>query len=319
MRIAAHSCGFLFSHARYRYKWTDSGIETFIIQSAYLQSCSPLSAQIESRMALLRSVLILLLVVVFALSAQADDILFIGNSFTFGAMAPLVEKNGGVPKLFEAIALAKGRQVATFAVTAGGKDWSYHLAQPATDKALGSRTWTWVVLQDFSTRPTRAGDVKQFLQDGETFSARIAQNSPKAGIVLFETWARPPGKFYQTKPGNVFAGPEQMMSDLHESYGRLRDNLAAENKNRAARVALVGTAFATVKARYPEIKLDAIDLHHATADGYYLAALVIYETIYGDSVKGAPATFYQGKLTIPADDAAKLQAVADEVAGGAGK
>ena len=177
--------------------------------------------------------------------------LFIGNSFTYGATAPAVQKNGGVPKLFEAISLAKGHHVATTAVTAGGKDWSYHLGRSVTAKALGSQTWTWVVLQDFSTRPTRAGDVKQFLQDGETFSTRIAQNSPKAGIVLFETWARPPCKFSKRLPGNLLSGPDQMMGDLHDSYGKLRDNLAAENKNRAVRVALVGTAFMKVHCRYP--------------------------------------------------------------------
>ena len=156
-------------------------------------------------MVFLRCAFLLLLVTVASSSARADDVLFIGNSFTFGELAPVVRLNGGVPKLFEAIALAKGRQVATSAVTAGGKDWSYHLAQPATDKALNSKAWTWVVLQDYSTRPTRAGNVEQFLRDGETFSDRIAQNSPNAGIVLFETWARPPGRFYQSAPGNVFS------------------------------------------------------------------------------------------------------------------
>ena len=99
---------------------------------------------------------------------RAENVLFIGNSFTFGAMAPLVELNGGVPKLFEEIARAKGRDVATLAVTKGGKDWSYHLAQPSTAKALAARPWNWVVLQDLSTRPTRIGNIADFMRDGET-------------------------------------------------------------------------------------------------------------------------------------------------------
>jgi len=248
-----------------------------------------------------------------SLPARADDVLFIGNSFTFGATAPEVQKNGGVPKLFAEIAAAKGRQVSTSAVTAGGKDWAWHLAQPATEKALGSKPWTWVVLQDFSTRPTHLGNVEQFVHDGETFSEKIAQGSPHAGIVLYETWARPPGMFYLLKPP---FGPEEMMRELHESYGRLRDDLAAKNSNREARVAPVGTAFALDAAKYPAINLNASDKHHATAEGYYLAALVIYETIYHDSAKGAPTSFFHGELVIPADDAAKLEEIADEVAGG---
>jgi hypothetical protein len=252
---------------------------------------------------------------VASLPARADDVLFIGNSFTFGATAPAVQKNGGVPKLFAEIAAAKGHPVTTAAVTAGGKDWAWHLAQPATEKALGSKAWTWVVLQDYSTRPTHLGHVEEFIRDGEAFSTRIARNSPHAGIVLYETWARPPGAFYLMKSG---FGPEQMMRELHESYGRLREDLAAKDPNREARVAPVGTAFARDTAKYPEINLDASDHHHATAEGYYLAALVIYETIYRESVKGAPTSFFHGELVIPEDDAAKLEEVADAVAGGGG-
>jgi hypothetical protein len=194
-------------------------------------------------------------------------------------------------------------------------DWSYHLGQPATDKALGLKSWTWVVLQDHSLRPTSAGNAVQFLRDGEVFSQRIASISPHAGILLYETWARPPGEFYQKRPGNVFSGPAQMMDDLHESYRRLRNDLAARNLNPAVRVALVGTAFARVAAEYPAINLNAVDQHHATAEGYYLAALVMYETIYHDSAKGAPTSFFHGEQVFAADVAAKLQAVADEVAG----
>jgi len=263
-----------------------------------------------------RHTLLILLLAGASLPARADDVLFIGNSFTFGATAPAVQKNGGVPKLFEEIATAKGRQVATTAVTSGGKDLAWHLAQPATAQALGSKTWTWVVLQDFSTRPTRLGKVEQFIRDGEVFSEKIAQNSPHAGIVLYETWARPPGAFYLLKPN---FGPVEMMRELHESYAKLRDDLAAKNPGREARVAPVGTAFASDAVKYPAINLDAADHHHATADGYYLAALVIYETIYHDSAKGAPTTLFHGELVIPPDEAAKLQGIADEVAGGAVK
>ena len=94
----------------------------------------------------------------------------------------------------------------------------------------------------------------------------------------------------------------------------MRDTLASKNPNRPAKVALIGTAFAREAAEFPAIDLNAADHHHADADGYYLAALVIYETIYHDTAKGAPNQFFNGQITIPAADAAKLQQVADEVA-----
>jgi hypothetical protein len=271
----------------------------------------------EKRMPLLlRSLLFFLFLGMGARTTQADDVLFIGNSFTFGGSAPVIQKNGGVPKLFEAIARALGHRVTTTAVTSGGKDWAYHLQQPITAQTLGAKPWTWVVLQDFSSRPTRIGNIQAFMQDGETFSAKIAQTSPRAGIILYETWARPPGKFYQTAPGNAFSGPKEMIAELHQSYLNLCQDLAAQDPKRPVRVAAVGTAFARTTIDDPAIPLDAADHHHSTPDGYYEAALLIERTIYPGSVHGAPATFFHGALNIPAQDAAELQKIADQVASG---
>jgi hypothetical protein len=246
------------------------------------------------------------------LPLRADRVLFIGNSFTIGSAAPVVQHNGGVAKLFEAIAQAKGRKAYGHSVASGGKSWAWHLAQPRTADALAYRVWDWGVLQDESTRPTHTGNVAAFMRDGETFSDRIAVNSPHAGLILFETWARPQS-FYGPRPGHDFAGPAQMLAELHQSYARLRDDLAQRDPAREVRVALVGTAFARCQAEFPAINLTARDNHHSTPAGYYLAALVIYETIYHQSVAGAPAAFFHGALIFPPDVAADLQRVADEV------
>jgi hypothetical protein len=247
--------------------------------------------------------------------AQADDVLFFGNSFTFGASVPGLSAHGGVPKMVEEIARAKDRAMTAASLSAPGVDFGYHLAQPATAAALASRTWTWVVLQDYSTQPTRMGNVTKFMQDGVTFSNRIAQHSPHAGIILYETWARPPGYFYQTLGGRQFAGPADMMADLHNSYDALGKKLAALNPDRPVRVALVGTAFARCHAEFPDIRLDAADHHHATGEGYYLAAMVLFEAIYHQSAIDSPVIFFNGVVSIPPADATRLQQVADEVMG----
>ena len=248
-------------------------------------------------------------------AANADDVLFFGNSFTFGASVPGLSDNGGVPKMVEEIAATKARQLTAESLTSPGVTFGYHLAQPATATALAAKTWTWVVLQDYSTEPTRMGDVSKFMQDGISFSNRIAQHSPRAGIVLYETWARPPGVFYQTLGGRQFTGPTDMMADLHSSYDALGKKLAAINPNRPVRVALVGTAFARCHAEFPDLVLDAADHHHATQEGYYLAAMVIFEVIYHQSATDAPLIFFNGVVSIPPTDAPKLQQVADEVSG----
>jgi hypothetical protein len=159
------------------------------------------------------------------------------------------------------------------------------------------------------------GNVAQFLKDGATFSDRLVQHSPRAGIVLYETWARPPGEFYQTTGGYQFSGPDEMMADLHASYAKLAGKLAGANPRRPVRVAPVGTAMARCKKEFPAIPLDAADQHHATAQGYYLAALVIFEAIYHRTADGAPLRFFDGVVTISSDDSSKLQRVANEVAG----
>jgi hypothetical protein len=253
------------------------------------------------------------LAALFSPLANADDVLFFGNSFTFGASVPGLSANGGVPKMVAEIAAAKAHQMNVESFTAPGVDFGYHLARPATAAALASKAWTWVVLQDYSTQPTRMGNLAKFMQDGVTFSNRIAQLSPRAGIVLYETWARPPGGFYKTSGGRQFTGPADMMADLHRSYDELGKKLAAINPDRPVRVALVGTAFARCKAEFPEIVLDATDHHHATQEGYYLAAMVIFETIYHQSAAGAPVIFFHGVVSIPPADATRLQQVADEV------
>jgi hypothetical protein len=247
--------------------------------------------------------------------ANADDVLFFGNSFTFGASVPGLSAHGGVPKMVEEIARTKAHAMTAASLSAPGVDFGYHLTQPATAAALASKTWTWVVLQDYSTQPTRMGNVSKFMRDGVTFSNRIAQHSPHAGIILYETWARPPGYFYKTLGGRQFTGPADMMADLHSSYAALGNKLAALNPDRPVRVALVGTAFARCHAEFPDIVLDATDHHHATQEGYYLAAMVIFEAIYHQSAMDAPVLFFNGVVSIPPADATRLQQVADEVSG----
>jgi hypothetical protein len=251
--------------------------------------------------------------VVFTRGAHADDVLFFGNSFTFGATVPGLSEHGGVPKMVEVIARAKAHAMSADSLTSPGVTFGYHLAQPATAAALASKVWTWVVLQDYSTEPTRMGDVSQFIRNGVTFSERIARHSPQAGIVLYETWARPPGVFYKTSGGRQFSGPAEMMSDLHKSYAALGEKLTAITPNRPVRVALVGTAFARCHAEFSGIPLDAADHHHATQEGYYLAALVLEKTLYPGSVRGTPTSFFGGVVNVSDKEAEELQRVADEV------
>ena len=103
-----------------------------------------------------------------------------------------------------------------------------------------------------------------------------------------------------------------MSGAAHHSYGQAcADDLAAkESESGGARGAGRHGLHARSADKYPAINLNAkLDNHHATATSYYLAALVIYDTIYHDSAKGAPASrnFSMANWAFPPDDAADLQ------------
>lgn len=247
---------------------------------------------------------------------RADDALFIGNSYTYGGPEMVVTNHGGVPKLVEAIAASKGKKLSTLMLTVGGKDLGYHLAQPKTDEDLKAKAWDWVVLQDFSTEATHVGGkLDDFFKNGEIFYKRIMAADPKAKIVLYETWARPKGSpFYSgTSTDKTFVDVAQMDAEIQKNYTDLYKKLEAIDPGTQLEFAPVGLAFQRSHEKYPDINLNYSDLHHANVEGDYLAALVIYATLYQDSPKGATREFFG--TSVDAAVAEKLQAIADEVAG----
>jgi len=243
-----------------------------------------------------------------AAPGQAEEILFFGNSYTQGSGDVAVSRLG-VPKLVEGIARAKGRKIATEMVVAGGKDWGFHLTQSGTVEVLAAKKWDWVVLQDFSTKPTHVGSVEEHLKNGEEFYRRIHAGSPGARIMLYETWARAAGNSLYGDKG--FRDPEEMNEELHRGYAASRAGMEALEAGEQVMIAPVGPAFALSLKKHPELILHAVDKHHASARGSYLAALVLYATLFQDSPVGAVASF-PGVEIDPAE-ALKLQQIAEEI------
>jgi len=235
--------------------------------------------------------LLALLLCVFSV-ASAEEILFIGNSFTHGH-DPRLSKHGGVPAVFEAIARAKGKEVNVTMVAPSGKDWRFHLSNRETLRAVKSKRWDKVVLQDFSTRPTHIGDKKAFFKDGEALSKLIWRSSPQATVVLFRTWARHPGNSMYSTEGkkSSFKNFDEMDGQLGKSYRSLLGKLKSGKHAKQFLLAPVGEAFALTVKDFPTAEIYAPDLYHAAPDGSYLAALVFYSTIYSESPLGAIREF----------------------------
>lgn len=251
----------------------------------------------------------MLVLVVFTTALRAENVLFIGNSYTYGAGSAVLT-NGGVPKLFEAIAAAKGKSISTTMLTAGGKDFAFHLKREATLATLSSQRWDWVVIQNLSTQPTHIGNLDQHLNDAEAFYKVIREKAPAAHIMIYETWARADGNaFYSGSSSKTsFVNRAEMNLELRKNYAETEQRLEALEPGDQVAMARVGAAFEKCLSKYPELNLSSGDLHHASADGSYLAALVIYSSVFNDSPSGAIRQF--SGVQIDENHARKLQEVA---------
>jgi hypothetical protein len=224
-----------------------------------------------------------LLSAIVAAPAAAEDVLYIGNSYT---------SYNDLPRLVQVIAVSKRKAAAAAAITPGGADFAAHLTQPATDVALTSKPWHFVVLQDQSLRATRLRGAAEFLGFGEQFYRHIAQRVPQAKVVLYETWAYGRGHaIYTAQPGGAapFADPDAMYAEIHANYSALQSRLQAIDATRTVLLAPVGAAFQRCTREHPQIELYEQDRSHPSPAGSYLAALVIYATLFNDSPVGAAA------------------------------
>ena len=228
-------------------------------------------------------------------SEPPRSILFIGNSFTFGAMSDVMtyrkesvsdlngDGMGGVPALFKRFADESGLNFSVSLETAAGQTLKWHLENK---KAVIDRPWDVVVLQQYSTLdPDRPGDVTETIPAARSLTELFRSRNPKVDISLVATWSRPD----QTYPaGKHWSGEpiERMAMDLRKADDEVRDQVPS-----IARVVPVGQAFDCAirkKIADPdpydglmpgEIDLWASDHYHASNFGYYLEALTIFAAV----------------------------------------
>ena len=227
----------------------------------------------------------------------ADSILFVGNSYTYGAYSPVwhyrsgevTDLNGdgvgGVPALFKLFTREAGLDYAVSLETVGGKDLRFHLEHK---KALIDRAWDHVVLQSFSTlSAAHPGDAADLVTSAAELAALFHDHNPKVDVRLDATWSRP-DLTYRT-PSPWFGKPiTAMAEDVQAGY--LRAKAASPF---IAGVVPVGAAFNGAVASglaaanpyegiaYGKIDLWAFDNYHASAFGYYLEALMVFGAITG--------------------------------------
>ena len=230
-------------------------------------------------------------------ASAATRILFVGNSFTYGANSPAMhykadtvhdlngEGIGGVPALFKALTQEAGLDYDVSLETSGGKNFDFHYTQKL---ALIDKPWDVVVLQGYSTLDARTpGDATNLAKYAVMLADEFHKQNPKVELWLDATWSRPD----QTYPeGTHWHGQpiEQMALDVRKGYDQAR---AASLWFKG--VMPVGQAFnLAIKYGvadpnpYDGIGANQLDLwswdnYHASAAGYYLEALVEFGAITG--------------------------------------
>lgn len=229
--------------------------------------------------------------------ALARDILFVGNSFTFGANSPVRryhpdrvtdlngEGIGGVPALFKAFADEAGLDWTVSLETSPGKDLAFHLANK---RAVIDRPWDVVILQGYSTLDAeRPGDPTRHIAAARALAELFHARNAQAQVNLVSTWSRADLTY---KPGGHWYG---------QPITRMGEDLTAASRQALAAVpglrAMIPVGGAWNRAMregladpnpydgiaFGQINLWSWDQYHASAEGYYLEALMVFGSVTG--------------------------------------
>ncbi len=224
--------------------------------------------------------LLIVCLAVFAIescdSQPSTRILFIGNSYTF--------INGGLDKQLKRLAPS----IETECIAVGGYTLENHWTNGDAVRIIREGKWDYVILQEQSQIPVI--NQKKFYDFARKFDEEIRRNGAKT--ILLMTWERPDSR------------------ELGVTTDNLTATYAAVGKELDVKVAPAGLAFARAIRDKPELALYSQD-GHPTVEGTYLAACVLYQTIFENSPVGNPYS----ERSIPAEMKAYLQGIAAENSG----
>ncbi len=209
-------------------------------------------------------------------SDEELDVLFIGNSYTHYF---------DMPTLLEGMAESAGCRLNAEMVAPGGSRLKLHSHNGQTLAAIGSRSWDYVVLQNFSQLPSQpVKDVKKktFPHVRKLVEA-IRHNDPNTEILYYVTWGRRDGD-------KANCGRHDAVCTFHGHAEALERGYSLYAEEFGGRLANVGGAWALAYrdpgAPFLPRQLYDPDGSHPSLRGSYLAASVFFATIYGMSPVG---------------------------------
>src|SRR5262245_15197540 len=230
-------------------------------------------------------------------SDAARSILFVGNSFTFGAGSPVQrfhpervtdlnkEGIGGVPALFKTFATEAKLEYDVSLETSPGKSLSWHFTEKRPQL---QGKWDVVILQGYSTLDQQhPGDPAEHLKGARDLAALFKAANSAAEIDLVTTWSRA-DQVYKPE-GHWYGKPiYQMAEDLAAA-----STLALQGSRDLSTSIPVGGAWNRAMREgvadpnpfdgvdFGKVNLWTWDQYHASTEGYYLEALVIFGKVTG--------------------------------------
>ena len=225
-------------------------------------------------------------VLLAAMSAAAQNVLIIGNSYTY---------TNDLPSVLESISEDMDRAPRIQSFARGGYSMQDHLKDSLCLKYVQKGGYDVVVLQDQSVLPILVGTTEGIpvLSAMVEMVNMVRQYNPDARVIIEITWGRKTGHdiipryFQKDKYASCFATYESMQDALSRAIRNEATLLKTE-------IADVGTPWSKVKNGTSGIELYNMDGSHPSYAGTYLAASVLYTAIYRDKIR---ADVFSGRLT----------------------
>lgn len=214
------------------------------------------------------------------------NILFLGNSLMY---------YNDMPQLFANIATANGKKVNVKSVTKGSATIS-DFADERTEVGsqaiplLKNEPWDIVIIEP----SRRISPYESTVKEAELESAeKIRKLAQAAGgdVMLYSVWGNNNGTVVEYKaitPTNMTEAASHVMGRKSHTKFMHEVNLEFAAALGGVKVALAGYAFENWIAEYPDINLYHSDERHPSPVGSYLAAAVIYTTVFGENAEKIP-------------------------------
>ena len=208
-----------------------------------------------------------------AFSQESKEVLFIGNSYTYG---------NNMPQMVSEIAYSFGDTLNYDSSLLGGATFNIHSTNSATLSKISQEPWDYVVLQGQSQEPSLSpGYVNTNVYPAvQTLINIIAQSSLCIEPMFFMTWGRKYGDASNCVPWPPVCTYLGMQEQLRLRY---LDFASIHN----ASCTPVGMAWKQSIAQDSTINLYSSDNSHPSIYGSYLAACTFYASIFKKSPIGS--------------------------------